>query len=227
MNSIEKRTNFKTKTGKHILAKVWKAKKNKDDEYYTKYDDIKKELDNYDLRNKIIGLPCDANESQFVQYCKNNKLKYINGQSYEKFPYEKVDIVITNPPFSKWKDFYNHIKHKSFIVLGHKMVASHKQIFEDIKNNKVWWGFNCNKNMMFNRPDGTQVLVTCSWYTNIKHKIIDKELSNFIVIDENKFAMPPTALSYFDPKKYRIVEKLKNVILNNKKWMEKWVWEKK
>jgi hypothetical protein len=29
--------------------------------------------------------------------------------------------------------------------------------------------------------------------------------------------MPPTALSYFDPKKYRIVEKLKNVILNNKK----------
>lgn len=219
------RTNFQTKTGSHILAKLWKAKKTKDDEYYTKYQDIARELDNYKLKGKVIGLPCDTDDSNFVRYCKDKKLKYINGTSYENFPYEKVDIVITNPPFSKWEDFYNNIKHKKFIVLGHKMAASYKNIFNDIKNNKIWWGFNNNKNMMFDRPDGSEVMVTCSWYTNIKHKIPDKPLSNFIKINENEYAMPPTALSYFNPKKFRITKKLKNVILNNRQWMEKWVWE--
>ena len=36
-------------------AHLLKAKDRKDDEFYTRFEDIEKELDSYDWSNKIIG----------------------------------------------------------------------------------------------------------------------------------------------------------------------------
>lgn len=68
-----------------ILAeKLHKAKKVKNDEYYTQYSDIEKELEHYDkdkFRDKIIYLPCDRQISNFVAYFK---------ELYENYKYKEL-----------------------------------------------------------------------------------------------------------------------------------------
>lgn len=64
--------------------KLRKAKKVKNDEYYTQYSDILHELEHYDkdkFRDKIIYLPCDRPISNFVAYFKEN---------YEKYKYKEL-----------------------------------------------------------------------------------------------------------------------------------------
>ena len=46
------------------------AKDKKDDEFYTIFEDIEKELDSYDWSNKIVGCPADTDESEFVRFFK-------------------------------------------------------------------------------------------------------------------------------------------------------------
>ena len=64
--------------------KLNKAKKVKNDEFYTQYSDIEKELEHYDkdkFINKVIYLPCDRPESNFVAYFKEH---------YEDYKYKEL-----------------------------------------------------------------------------------------------------------------------------------------
>ena len=61
-----------------------KAKKAKNDEFYTQYSDIEKELEHYDkdkFIDKVIYLPCDRPESNFVAYFKEH---------YEDYKYKEL-----------------------------------------------------------------------------------------------------------------------------------------
>lgn len=51
-----------------------KARKEKNDEFYTQYEDIKSECDKFShsFVNKIIYCPCDSKNSNFVKYFKDN-----------------------------------------------------------------------------------------------------------------------------------------------------------
>ena len=48
------------------------AKKRKDDEFYTRYDDVEKELSHYNFNEKKVFCPCDSPASAFVVYFKDN-----------------------------------------------------------------------------------------------------------------------------------------------------------
>ena len=64
--------------------KLNKAKKAKKDEFYTQYSDIEKELEHYDkdkFIDKVIYLPCDRQESNFVAYFKEH---------YEDYKYKEL-----------------------------------------------------------------------------------------------------------------------------------------
>ena len=57
------------------IEQLQKSKKAKNDEFYTQYSDIEKELENYDkdkFRDKVIYLPCDRPISNFVVYFKEH-----------------------------------------------------------------------------------------------------------------------------------------------------------
>lgn len=59
--------------------KLNKAKRVKNDEFYTQYSDIEKELEHYDkdkFRDKVIYLPCDRQISNFVAYFKEHYADY-------------------------------------------------------------------------------------------------------------------------------------------------------
>lgn len=66
------------------VDKLNKAKKVKNDEFYTQYSDIKKELEHYDkykFKDKVIYLPCDRPISNFVAYFKEH---------YEEYKYKEL-----------------------------------------------------------------------------------------------------------------------------------------
>lgn len=56
---------------------------------------------------------------------------------------KEADIVVTNPPFSLFRDFINLlVKYdKKFVVIGNQNAITYKEIFPLIKANKIWLGF--------------------------------------------------------------------------------------
>ena len=56
---------------------------------------------------------------------------------------KQVDIVVTNPPFSKFREYVAQLMEhgKKFIIVGHQNAIKYKEIFPLIKKNKVWLGF--------------------------------------------------------------------------------------
>ena len=94
-----------------------------DDEYYTLYEEVKEIFERYipieELKDKIIYCPCDSDESNFVIYLKEHKddiqykeLIYTSDDFNTHLDlFEKCDIIITNPPFSKIvKEFISILK---------------------------------------------------------------------------------------------------------------------
>ena len=79
------------------------------------------------LKDKIIYSFADSDESEFVKYIKSHKelgyKEYIytsdEFQNHEDI-FKKADIIITNPPFTCFRDYFNWIKkyNKDFILLN-------------------------------------------------------------------------------------------------------------
>ena len=55
---------------------------------------------------------------------------------------DESDIVVTNPPFSLFREFVNVLiqKEKHFIILGNVNAITYKEFFPLIRDNKVWIG---------------------------------------------------------------------------------------
>jgi len=55
---------------------------------------------------------------------------------------KKADIIVTNPPFSLFREFVAQLeKHdKKFIIIGNVNAITYKEIFRLIKQNKLWLG---------------------------------------------------------------------------------------
>ena len=60
---------------------------------------------------------------------------------------QKADVVVTNPPFSLFREFVTQIVHydKQFLVIGNINAITYKEIFDLIKNDKAWLGVNLGR----------------------------------------------------------------------------------
>ena len=182
------------------------AKKQKNDEFYTRYEDIEAEVMKYRryFRDKVVYLPCDDpadKKSEFWSFFVDNfdafELKKLiathydeNGKAYKiwidsdltedgyiddadalqedlngngdfRSPecieiLEECDIVCTNPPFSLFREFVNILTqyNKDFLILGNNNALSYQNVFSLIKENKMWCGYSCNKNIAFKVGEG-------------------------------------------------------------------------
>jgi len=103
------------------------------DEYYTTEELVTDILDNLSagiLKDKIVYLPCDSEESQFTIQLQKRKDEF----QYKELIYtsddfrthedifDKADFIITNPPFSIFAEFIRTIyKHNcKFAIIGHQ-----------------------------------------------------------------------------------------------------------
>jgi hypothetical protein len=87
--------------------------------------------------------------------------KYLKGDGDFRSPEiiklrNEADIIITNPPFSLFRDFLAWIVEvdKKFVIIGSKNAITYKEIFSLIKSNKMWVGTTSfSKDMLFISPN--------------------------------------------------------------------------
>lgn len=96
---------------------------------------------------------------------------------------KEADIVVTNPPFSLFREFIAQmVKYdKKFLVIGNSNAITYKETFPLIKDNKMWPGVSRGA-MTFELPDNTestgyfidetdgkkkQTLGNATWWTNL------------------------------------------------------------
>jgi len=70
---------------------------------------------------------------------------------------DEADIIITNPPFSLFREFLAWIVEadKQFLIIANMNAITYKEVFPLIKENKVWLGATgFNEGMYFKVPEG-------------------------------------------------------------------------
>jgi len=260
--------------------KLGDAKNVKNDEFYTQYSDIEKEMNAYlDLnptvfKNKTILLPCDDPEwSNFTKYFAQNfqtlglkklistsyaptaaaysmqptffetespqfdldktktqgkiftltddktgdgrinvedlEWKYLKGDG--DFRSEEIrklrdeaDVIITNPPFSLFREFLNWIfeSEKQFVIIGNMNAITYKEVFPLIKQDKMWLGNGFQAGNAYFRPLAEREYATgvydkstnlvkfrnVVWFTNIDHGRRHEPLGLMSAADNKKFS---------------------------------------
>ena len=261
------------------------AKKTKNDEFYTQYHDIEKEIEAYleynpdVFRGKTILLPCDDPEwSNFTKHFAQNFQKFglkklistsyapesktykggyqptffemddpqfdkkktvTNGKIFtltrDKTGNGKVDvedlewlyldgdgdfrsdeiirlrdesdIIITNPPFSLFREFLAWIVEadKQFLIIGNMNAITYKEVFPLIKENKIWLGPSISSgDREFQVPDNYPInaagwridengkkylrIKGVRWFTNLDHGRRHRSLPLMTMADNIKFS---------------------------------------
>lgn len=97
---------------------------------------------------------------------------------------KEADIVCTNPPFSKFRDFISLLMRyrKKFLVVGHQNAVTYREIFPCIMRNEIWlgYGFRGGAGYFINRHytdyakagehrDGMIRVSGVHWFTNLEH----------------------------------------------------------
>jgi hypothetical protein len=96
---------------------------------------------------------------------------------------EESDIVVTNPPFSLFREFVSLLVkyNKQFLIVGNQNAITYKEIFPLIKENKIWLGYGFKGNVGFFESPYEDIAVSTQhkegkirisgvmWFTNIDH----------------------------------------------------------
>lgn len=118
---------------------------------------------------------------------------------------DEADIIITNPPFSLFREFLAWIveANKKFLIIGNMNAITYKEVFPLIKDNKMWLGNGFNAgNAYFGIPENatTEYAIgvyneqsnlvkfrNCCWFTNLDHGRRHQPLELMNMSDNLKF----------------------------------------
>ena len=101
---------------------------------------------------------------------------------------KKSHIVVTNPPFSLFREYVAQLVEykRKFLIIGNQNSITLKEIFPLVKENKIWFGYSKVKE--FNKPDGsTQTFGNVGWFTNLDHGRRHQPMSLMTMSDNEKF----------------------------------------
>lgn len=281
------------------------AKKAKDDEFYTQFHDIEKEMNAYlefnpqVFRGKTILLPCDDPEwsnftKYFAQKFESLGLKKLISTSYapsskpKDIPYQptlfelespefdeektrlngkiftlskdrtddqvidvedlewtylegdgdfrseeikklrdEADIIITNPPFSLFREFLSWLVEadKDFVIIGNMNALTYKEVFPLIRDNKMWLGASIHSgDREFRIPpelttrsssrrtdeEGNVFLRVpgVRWFTNLDHGMRHEPLSLMTEQDNIRFSKHKEVrgIGYYKYENYDAIE---------------------
>ena len=147
------------------------------------------------VRGKIFILDHDTNQNGRIDH-EDLEWDYLAGdgdfRSDEvKSLRDEADVIVTNPPFSLFREFLAWIVEadKKFLIIGNMNAITYKEVFPRIKQNLIWMGATGNgSDMVFAVPEGAEVresdrakaarlgyvgcftrLGNSCWFTNIEH----------------------------------------------------------
>ena len=172
------------------------------------------QFDEYKTRKngKIFTLTRDLNKDGKKDY-KDIEWTYLKGDGDFKSKEikklrDEADIIVTNPPFSLFREFLAWIveANKQFLVIGNINAITYKELFPLIQSDKLWLGaINFNKGMYFKVPtdfvyastykfereqNGEKVnrVPGVCWFTNIDHGRRHQPLPLMTMADNLKFS---------------------------------------
>jgi hypothetical protein len=110
---------------------------------------------------------------------------------------KESDIVVTNPPFSLFREYVSQLVEyeKKFLIIGNVNAISYKEIFQLIRGNKIWLGTDNGGTKWFQVPPHYDIktetrikiengikyfsMGSIMWFTNLDHKKRHEELILF------------------------------------------------
>jgi len=121
---------------------------------------------------------------------------------------DEADFIITNPPFSLFRDFLGWIveAEKQFLIIGNINAITYRELFPIIQADKIWLGAtNFNKGMYFLVPEDFEYADTYKfekeqngskvnrvpgvcWFTNIDHGRRHQPMPLMSMSDNLKFS---------------------------------------
>ena len=107
---------------------------------------------------------------------------------------KEADIVVTNPPFSLFRDYMAQLieYNKDFLIIGNFNSVTYKEVFPLIQNNKMWTGIS-PRSMNFETPEGEIKTVNAKWFTNLDIPKRHEEIILFKKYNEKDY---PTYTNY-------------------------------
>ena len=120
---------------------------------------------------------------------------------------KSADLVVTNPPFSLFRDFVGQLMNydKQFLIIGNKNSVTYKEFFPLLRDDRVWIGYTSPEE--YDTPSGATKKINglSRWFTNLDipkrhekpvfHKMYTPEeyprYDNFDAINVNKTADIP------------------------------------
>jgi hypothetical protein len=148
-----------------------------------------------EVKDENLDGAVDLTDVEFLIKNRKNTLTFLDGngdfRSDECIELLKnSDIVVTNPPFSLFREYVTQIMEhkKDFLIIGNKNSINYLEVFSYIAQNKIRTGYrNINSDMWFIVPDdydyekienGIRVkhIMAC-WFTNLKVKKHDELLT--------------------------------------------------
>lgn len=163
---------------------------------------------------------------------------------------KKVDIVVTNPPFSLFREYVAELIEykKKFLIIWNKNALSYKEIFPLIKDNKVWLGYSIPKDFILPWWEITKKQNWLTrWFTNLDIKKRHEDLimykkynkddylkfDNYDAINVEKTAeipydydwimwVPITFLDKYNPEQFEIIEWLNRYTILDLEWKNDW-----
>ena len=153
------------------------------------------DVDKTRIKGKIFELTRDTNGSGRIDI-DDLEWHYLEGDGDFRSPEvcalrDQADIIVTNPPFSLFRQFIAWIMEasKQCLLIGNMNAITYMEVFPLIKNNQLWLGATgFVSDMVFGVPKGTEVnpsdkakaeklgyngdytrLGNSCWYTNLDH----------------------------------------------------------
>ena len=153
------------------------------------------DIDKTRIKGKIFELTRDTNQNGHIDI-DDLEWHYLEGDGDFRSPEvcrlrDESDIIVTNPPFSLFREFLLWIidSRKQLLIIGNMNAITYKEVFCVIQNNMLWLGATgFVSDMVFGVPKGTDVdpkdkakaakmgyigdytrLGNSCWFTNLDH----------------------------------------------------------
>ena len=158
----------------------------------------------------------DTDDIEFTGYLKgdgdfrSNEVKKLR---------DEADIIITNPPFSLFREFLTWILEadKQFVILGNMNAITYKEVFPYLQDNAIWLGYkSLNQDMYFNVTDNYK-----NWLTHNKKEGSAYKIVNGIVMGRLASACWFTNIDHGKRHEHLILDTIEHNLKFNKKLQKK------
>jgi hypothetical protein len=154
---------------------------NSNDELYTFFEDIEKEVIEYPVKEfrRKVYCNCDNCDSAFIRYFEDGGNLSSSSDDYRNHLDELGPnvTVVTNPPFSLFREFITDLLKSGckFLIVGPLHAITYKEVWPHIMAGHIWLGVNQPKDFL-TPTNEIQTLGNCVWWTNIPNTRLNRHI---------------------------------------------------